>query len=136
MGEKGAKLPLEISLVLSDVLVSLVNDDFAKAWSLVKQALHRAGNLQDLDGQQLAQRMTELLEVLDETLRVRYGKEWSTFIGQREENLPSETELRCSFCRKSMGEVTKLFSGSRFYICNECLDLCKEVVVTGTRSGN
>ena len=39
------------------------------------------------------------------------------------------TTLRCSFCGKSQNEVKKLIAGqSRVYICNECIDICKEII--------
>ncbi len=37
--------------------------------------------------------------------------------------------LRCSFCGKSQGEVKKLIAGPMVYICDECIDLCNEIIV-------
>lgn len=37
-------------------------------------------------------------------------------------------ELRCSFCGKSQSEVKKLIAGSSAYICNECVELCNEIL--------
>ena len=34
----------------------------------------------------------------------------------------------CSFCGKSQKEVSKLISGPQVYICNECIDLCNEIL--------
>ena len=36
--------------------------------------------------------------------------------------------LKCSFCGKSQGEVGKLVAGPGVYICNECIDLCAEII--------
>src|ERR1044071_511061 len=36
--------------------------------------------------------------------------------------------LRCSFCGKSQNEVKKLLSGPTVYICNECIDICNEII--------
>lgn len=36
--------------------------------------------------------------------------------------------VRCSFCGKSQDEVRKLVAGPGVYICNECVDLCKEII--------
>jgi predicted SprT family Zn-dependent metalloprotease len=39
------------------------------------------------------------------------------------------TALRCSFCGKSQNEVKKLIgSRAEVYICNECIDICKEII--------
>jgi ATP-dependent Clp protease ATP-binding subunit ClpX len=37
-------------------------------------------------------------------------------------------ELFCSFCGKSQGEVRKLIAGPAVYICDECIDLCKDII--------
>ena len=34
----------------------------------------------------------------------------------------------CSFCGKNQKEVLKLISGPQVYICNECIDLCNEIL--------
>ena len=34
----------------------------------------------------------------------------------------------CSFCGKKQGEISKLISGPQVYICNECIDLCNEIL--------
>ena len=36
--------------------------------------------------------------------------------------------LKCSFCGKSQKEVKKLIAGPGVYICNECIDLCNEII--------
>ncbi len=37
--------------------------------------------------------------------------------------------LHCSFCGKSQNEVKKLIAGPAVYICNECVDICNEIMV-------
>jgi ATP-dependent Clp protease ATP-binding subunit ClpX len=37
--------------------------------------------------------------------------------------------LRCSFCGKNQSEVKKLIAGPMVYICDECIDLCNEIIV-------
>ena len=36
--------------------------------------------------------------------------------------------LRCSFCGKRQNEVDKLIAGPGVYICNDCVDLCRDIV--------
>lgn len=36
---------------------------------------------------------------------------------------------RCSFCSKSQEEVKKLIAGPTVYICDECIELCNEIMV-------
>ncbi len=37
-------------------------------------------------------------------------------------------QLKCSFCGKTQEQVRKLVAGQGVYICDECIDLCNEVV--------
>ena len=37
-------------------------------------------------------------------------------------------KLNCSFCGKAQDEVKKLIAGPSVYICNECVDLCNEII--------
>ncbi|SHF53228.1 ATP-dependent Clp protease ATP-binding subunit ClpX [Desulfacinum infernum DSM 9756] len=37
-------------------------------------------------------------------------------------------ELRCSFCGKSQNEVKKLIAGPTVYICDECVELCNDII--------
>ncbi|HCV1821226.1 TPA: ATP-dependent Clp protease ATP-binding subunit ClpX [Staphylococcus aureus] len=40
----------------------------------------------------------------------------------------NEENLKCSFCGKDQDQVKKLVAGSGVYICNECIELCSEIV--------
>ena len=39
-----------------------------------------------------------------------------------------EKMLYCSFCGKSQNEVKKLIAGPSVYICDECIDLCNDII--------
>ena len=39
-----------------------------------------------------------------------------------------QTTYKCSFCGKDKDQVKKLVAGSGVYICNECIELCAEIV--------
>jgi ATP-dependent Clp protease ATP-binding subunit ClpX len=43
-------------------------------------------------------------------------------------NGQSSRELRCSFCGKSQREVRKLIAGPSVYICDECVELCNDII--------
>lgn len=36
--------------------------------------------------------------------------------------------LKCSFCGKSQKQVKKLIAGPGVYICDECIELCVEII--------
>lgn len=39
-----------------------------------------------------------------------------------------ERQLRCSFCGKPQDQVRRLIAGPNVYICNECIELCQEII--------
>ncbi|RLB69985.1 MAG: ATP-dependent Clp protease ATP-binding subunit ClpX, partial [Deltaproteobacteria bacterium] len=40
----------------------------------------------------------------------------------------SEIMMRCSFCGKDQNSVKKLIAGPSVFICNECVDLCNDII--------
>jgi ATP-dependent Clp protease ATP-binding subunit ClpX len=45
-------------------------------------------------------------------------------VSSKEEN----SQLTCSFCGKSQDEVKKLIAGPTVYICDECIELCNDII--------
>ncbi|HEY0319849.1 MAG TPA: ClpX C4-type zinc finger protein [Pyrinomonadaceae bacterium] len=41
---------------------------------------------------------------------------------------PFSTKLHCSFCGKSDKEIKRLIAGPRVFICNECIDICNNII--------
>jgi len=39
-----------------------------------------------------------------------------------------DQELKCSFCGKSQSQIAKLISGPAVYVCNECINLCVDIM--------
>ncbi len=42
--------------------------------------------------------------------------------------MSKEQNLRCSFCGKTQEEVEKIIAGPTVYICDECIDLCNDII--------
>ena len=42
--------------------------------------------------------------------------------------------LYCSFCGKSQHEVRKLIAGPTVFICDECVELCMDIIREETKS--
>ncbi len=36
--------------------------------------------------------------------------------------------LKCSFCGKTQDQVRKLIAGPTVYICDECIELCNDII--------
>ena len=41
---------------------------------------------------------------------------------------PEKNDLFCSFCGKSQHEVKKLIAGPTVFICDECVELCMDII--------
>lgn len=44
------------------------------------------------------------------------------------DNNDSDGPVTCSFCGKSQDQVKRIVAGPGVYICNECIDLCKQII--------
>ena len=44
-------------------------------------------------------------------------------------------QLRCSFCGKTQDQVKRLIAGPNVYICDECIELCSEIIEEELESG-
>ena len=49
-------------------------------------------------------------------------------MSDKNNNDANSSLLYCSFCGKSQHEVKKLIAGPSVYICNECVDLCDDII--------
>ena len=48
-----------------------------------------------------------------------------------------ETEiLRCSFCNKDQNDVRKLIAGPTVFICDECVEVCNDIIADDHRFEN
>ena len=43
----------------------------------------------------------------------------------------AKNALYCSFCGKSQREVRKLIAGPTVFICDECIELCNDIIARG-----
>ena len=48
--------------------------------------------------------------------------------GKDNDSTEGEKLLLCSFCGKNQNQVRKLIAGPSVYICNECIDLCNDII--------
>ncbi len=48
----------------------------------------------------------------------------------------SKNTLYCSFCGKSQHEVRKLIAGPTVFICDECVELCMDIIREETKSSS
>jgi ATP-dependent Clp protease ATP-binding subunit ClpX len=46
----------------------------------------------------------------------------------------AKNTLYCSFCGKSQHEVRKLIAGPTVFICDECVELCRDIIHEETKS--
>ena len=48
--------------------------------------------------------------------------------GKQRRRRRGKADLACSFCGKGQKQVKKLIAGPGVYICDECIDLCNEIL--------
>ena len=48
----------------------------------------------------------------------------------------SKNTLYCSFCGKSQHEVRKLIAGPTVFICDECVELCMDIIREETKTAS
>lgn len=53
---------------------------------------------------------------------------WSEIVLMARDYTKSNNNLICSFCGKTQDEVRKLVAGPGVYICDECVDLCNDIL--------
>src|SRR5437762_12992452 len=62
---------------------------------------------------------------------------WGTFDASNREEFPlkknSDDVLRCSFCNKSQNDVRKLIAGPSVCICDECVEVCNDIIADDAR---
>jgi hypothetical protein len=46
----------------------------------------------------------------------------------RRSDRPAEPELRCTFCAKDADHVRKLIAGPKVFICDECVEVCVDIL--------
>ncbi len=49
-------------------------------------------------------------------------------MARKKDDFDGTGDLCCSFCGKGQGEVRKLIAGPNVYICDECIDLCNDII--------
>ena len=54
---------------------------------------------------------------------------------EEENKSKSDKLLYCSFCGKSQHEVRKLIAGPSVFVCDECVDLCNEIIREESEEG-
>ena len=78
---------------------------------------------------EIARQLFQIGAALEETLKKAFGDQW-------EANVPRFAEesklLICSFCGKNQDEVRKLIAGHSVHICNECVDMCDDILTKET----
>jgi ATP-dependent Clp protease ATP-binding subunit ClpX len=48
----------------------------------------------------------------------------------------ADDNLRCSFCNKDQNDVRKLIAGPTVFICDECVDVCNDIIADDNRVEN
>lgn len=81
---------------------------------------------------EIARELLQIGTALEETLKRAIGDDWDAQVPKFEDDAKHAT---CSFCGKSQNEVRKLVAGPSVHICDECIELCKNILVEELDTG-
>ncbi len=123
--DESSKHHLEYSL-FAESEAALRNQHYRNALETLQKELFQAIQKADqLNSFRLLQSLFSTVILLEANLEKAYGERWE----ERVPKISQEAEtLRCSFCDKSQDEVAKLIAGPTVYICNECIEICNEIL--------
>lgn len=76
---------------------------------------------------EIARQLFQIGTALEESLRKAYGERWEEQVPRAKEDIPALAV--CSFCGKSQDEVRKIIAGPSVHICDECVDLCDQILI-------
>ena len=81
---------------------------------------------------EIARELLQIGTVLEETLKRAIGDDWDAQVPKFDEDAK---HAACSFCGKSQNEVRKLVAGPSVHICDECIELCKNILADELDAG-
>ena len=81
---------------------------------------------------EIARELLQIGTALEETLKRAIGDDWDAQVPKFDDDAK---HAACSFCGKSQNEVRKLVAGPSVHICDECIELCKNILVEELDTG-
>ena len=69
----------------------------------------------------VARELTKVTGVLEDNFK-------SSYFASTKENNKRSGPIACSWCGKAQNEVRKLIAGPTVYICDECIELCNDII--------
>jgi enoyl-CoA hydratase len=112
--------------------LALFKGEYKEALKILLKGLNNlAKTTENVAGQEFIYRCYQVVMVLEDRLKDAYGEEWQDSIpipDLPKDDSQEQQEIRCSFCLKSQTDVVKIIAGPKVYICNECVDICNEII--------
>ena len=81
---------------------------------------------------EIARELLQLGSVLEETLKRAIGENWDAHVPKFDDDAKPAV---CSFCGRNQNEVRKLVAGPSVHICDQCVELCKNILVEELDAG-
>jgi len=74
---------------------------------------------------EIARELLQIGTALEETLKRAIGEDWDAHVPKFVDDAKAAV---CSFCGKNPNEVRKLVAGPSVHICDECVELCRNIL--------
>jgi hypothetical protein len=102
---------------------ALRRNDFAAALTAIEDGLGNTyHSSQPINSKSLLSCLCSFIGVLRLNLQQNFGDEWRII-----QKAPTP-EMSCSFCGQPKANVSKIIAGPAVNICNECVDICVEII--------
>jgi hypothetical protein len=82
---------------------------------------------------EIARQLLNIGTALEETLKRAIGDDWDSYVPKFNDDARHPI---CSFCSKHQGEVRQLIAGPSVHICDECVELCKDIIAQEIDTGD
>ena len=121
--ETTPNLPEHLLLALQDARTAIAQQKYGEALSVLQEGLDGQYEATTIDSLELLKYFRGLLFILEFNLQQAKGAEWSKKLKTAPDN-----KTKCLFCGRTYADVAKLISGPEGIICNECVEICNELL--------
>lgn len=121
-------LPEEVSYETKDGFYARKNDDHEIVHFGFYSQGEPTGWVLDLAADSLRATRIEKVQIPDPFEESELSQEDLEYWVEKVVSERGEKPVTCSFCEKTQAEVLKIIAGPTCYICNECIELCHEVL--------
>jgi hypothetical protein len=111
---------------------AISNQEYRNALEILTEGLDDLlENDEQIGNASLIMHFQAIVDELESTLKNTYGDAWG--LQAQDAGRPRESrKIACSFCKKTQTQVAKIIAGPDVYICDECVEICGQIISEST----